>query len=150
MSGPYSYRRFTLVIEGRAQGAFAGVEGPSERVGISMDEARRLVPDGRNERTPARLFDGIADTRDLFDWFTRSVAGPPEPRSIVLVERDDEGRELAHHVYEGAWPVKLRLAPLTPGQLFAIDELELVVRRWTRRPVSAPRVDSASLAGPVG
>jgi hypothetical protein len=45
---------------------------------------------------------------------------------------------VARHVLVRAWPVKLRLAPLTPASLHAVDELELVVERWTRTPVRPP------------
>lgn len=129
------FRSFVLELDGLAQGAFRTLDGPADAVGIDMDEARRLHPDGRRRRTPARLYDGLANTRLLFDWHARSLGPTPELRDVVLWERDDEGIVIARHVFERAWPVKLRLAALTPAQLYAIDELELVVGRWTYSPV---------------
>jgi hypothetical protein len=132
------YRRFVLELDGVAQGAFRILDGPADAVGIAMDEARRLRPDGRHRRTPARLDDGTANTRLLFDWHARSLGPAPMLRDAVVWERDDEGLVVARHVLVGAWPVKLRLAPLTPMSLHAVDELELVVERWTRTPVRPP------------
>lgn len=130
----FRFRRFLFELDGVAQGAFERVDPPGERVGITMDADRKLRPEGPVVRTHARLFAGVANTRELFGWFSKVLAGTPERRRVELVERDEEGRAVARHVFVGAWPVRLRLATLTPEQLFEVEELELAVERWTREP----------------
>ncbi len=127
----FKFRRFRFELEGLTQGAFAAMDPPGEQVPVVVEEGRARRAEEPGFRTHARLFDGVANTRELSVWLGRSLSGTPEPRDVGLVELDDDGRPVARHLFAGAWPVRLRLATLSGDQLFSVEELELAVERWT-------------------
>ncbi len=127
----FKFRRFRLELDGLVQGAFAAMDPPGEQVLARSAPGETQGGAAAVLRTPAKLLDGIANTRDLSRWLSRALEGAVEPKEVQLVELDDDGRPVARHRFEAAWPVKLRLAPLSDAELFAVDELELSVERWS-------------------
>lgn len=122
----FSFRRYRLELDGVVQGAFARYESPGRQV------ERR--DDGRvdTHRTPAKLQDGIANTRELLTWLSKALDGEPWMRRVDLVEVDASGRVVARHVLEHAWPVSLEFATLTADPMFSVGVLSLQTDDWTR------------------
>lgn len=122
----FRFRRYRLELDGVAQGAFARYTPPERSV-----ERRE---DGRVDahRLPARLEDGVANTRELLDWLSSALEGHPRLRRVRLVELDEDGIALAEHVLEHAWPVSLNFATLTADPMFAVGVLCLQTDDWSR------------------
>lgn len=127
----FSLRRFRLELDGVAQGAFARYEPPGRQVEPRDDGGVDA------HRTPARLEDGIANTRELLAWLSKALDGAPWMRRVELVEVDAAGEVVARHVLEHAWPVSLEFATLTADPMFAVGALSLQTDDWSRRELAS-------------
>lgn len=122
----FRFRRYRLELDGVAQGAFARYHPPGRAI------ERRADGGVDAHRSPARLEDGVANTRELLGWLSKALEGDPWARRVELVEVDEQGAIVARHVLDAAWPVSLEFATLSADPLFAVEVLRLQAEDWSR------------------
>lgn len=127
------FRRFRLELDGVVQGAFESLEPPLWETEISLGRGATAM-----RLHNARLRHGVANTRELFRWFSSVLEGQPQARSGAVVEVDDQGEERFRHEFDDAWPVRIRVADLGPEVESELAEVELVVERWRSLAAKLP------------
>lgn len=113
------------------QGAFDELDPPGFVTAVEIGPDGRKQP-GLSSRTHARLRRGLANTRELYQWFGGVLRGEPDRRPGAIVLAGEDGEELSRWDFDAAFPVRLRMATLTEDTLFEVDELELAVEGWRR------------------
>ena len=129
--------RFRLEIDGVPLASFselvigAGAEHPAShpRGEDSLLAKRRA---GLVTARKVTLKAGRTSSLQLSTWRAQAAAGllPGSPQTVVIVEVDEKGTDVARYVVNGAWPVKYEGADLNAeGNEVAIESLELASER---------------------
>lgn len=129
---PYRNYNFKLEILGVTEGHFAACSG----LGIRIKPIRyreggtgqivRALP-GPVEYSDVTLRYGLTQSRELFEWLMRTIAGDVERRNVSIVMLEQNGADEAMRwSLLRAWPSEWRGAPLDAlGNQVAIEELTL-------------------------
>jgi phage tail-like protein len=129
---PYRNYHFKLEILGVTEGHFTACSG----LGIRIKPIRyreggtgqivRALP-GQVEYSDVTLRYGLTQSRDLFDWLMKTIAGDIERRNVSIVMLEQNGADEAMRwSLLRAWPSEWRGAPLDAiGNHVAIEELTL-------------------------
>jgi phage tail-like protein len=137
---PYRNYNFKLEVGNNIQGHFTYCSG----VGIDFDVIRyreggerQIVRVLAGQKTYSEVVFkyGVTDSRDLFDWFMKTVnEGSPEPRNVSIVLLANDGvTERARWNLGAAWPSGWRGAALDAlGREIAIESLTLVFETLER------------------
>ena len=131
---PYLNFNFLVEIDGVTVAGFAEADLPEARIEMeTYREGSERINSGR--RLPAgvlfgplvlrRGFDG---DRTLFQWWRDVADGNVERRNVVIVLRDQSGREVARWNFRDGLPTKYTGPSLNAkGNNVAIESLELAV-----------------------
>ncbi len=136
---PYRAYNFKLIINGVTEGHFTECSGLDVRVQtIKYREAGQsqivhaLV--GQVEYANVELRYGVTASRELWDWFLKSVEGAAERRNVSVVMLDSTGaQEVLRWNLINAWPCEWRGAPLDAlSREVAVESVSLVFERLER------------------
>jgi phage tail-like protein len=131
---PYLNFNFLVEIDGVTVAGFAEADLPEARIEMeTYREGSERINSGR--RLPAgvlfgplvlrRGFDG---DRTLFQWWRDVADGNVERRNVVIVLRDQSGREVARWNFRNGLPTKYTGPSFNAkGNNVAIESLELAV-----------------------
>jgi phage tail-like protein len=129
---PYRAFNFKLEIRGVVEGHFTECTGLGVRVHPiryregGAGQVVRSIP-GQVEYAEIVLRYGLTKSRELWDWFMKSVQGNVERRnlSIIMLEPNGVDEALRWNLFS-AWPSEWRGAELDAlGREAAIEELKL-------------------------
>jgi phage tail-like protein len=135
-AGPVDpYRSFNFKLEvkkGLVEGHFTECSGLGIRVHPiryregGVGQIVRVIP-GAVEYSEVVLRYGLTSSRDLWDWFMKSVRGQVERRNVsVIMLADNNADEALRWNLVNAWPSEWRGATLDAlGREAAIEELKL-------------------------
>lgn len=129
---PYRNYHFKLEILGVTEGHFTAVSGLGIRVRPiryregGNNQIVRAIP-GPVEYSDVTLRYGLTQSRELFDWLLKTIAGDIERRNVSIVMLQQNGADEAFRwSLIRAWPSEWRGAPLEAvGTHVAIEELTL-------------------------
>ena len=129
---PYRNFNFRLEIRGVTEAHFTECSGLGIRVHTiryregGVGQVVRSIP-GAVEYSEVTLRYGLTRSRDLWDWFMRTVRGQVERRNISIVVLEPNGADEAlRWNFVNAWPSEWRGAALDAlGREAAIEELKL-------------------------
>ncbi|HYY58712.1 MAG TPA: phage tail protein [Pyrinomonadaceae bacterium] len=136
---PYRAYNFKLIIDGVNEGHFTEVSGMEASVApIPYREAGNsqvvhYVP-GRTEYGAVTLRYGVTQSKDLWNWFLKSVQGKVDRKNVSIVLLDSDGAtEVTRWDLLNAWPTQWRGAMLdTRSQEVAIETVTLVCETLVR------------------
>jgi phage tail-like protein len=129
---PYRAFNFKLEIRGVIEGHFTECTGLGIRVHPiryregGTGQVVRAIP-GQVDYSEVALRYGLTRSRELWDWFMKSVHGQVERRnvSVIILEPNGADEALRWNLFN-AWPSEWRGAPLDAlGREAAIEELKL-------------------------
>lgn len=129
---PYRNCNFLVEIDGITQAGFTDCSGlgsstdPIEyREGGDNTTVRKLP--GNTKYTNISLKWGLSDSRELYDWYRKTVTGKTERRNGSIVVLDTDGvTEVVRWNFYKAWPTKLEAPSFSAkGNEVAIETLEL-------------------------
>ena len=129
---PYRAFNFKLEIRGVVEGHFTECTGLGIRVHPiryregGSGQVVRAIP-GQVEYAEVGLRYGLTKSRELWDWFVKSIQGNVERRnlSIIMLEPNGVDEALRWNLFS-AWPSEWRGASLDAlGREAAIEELKL-------------------------
>jgi phage tail-like protein len=129
---PYRSFNFKLEVKGLVEGHFTECSGLGIRVHPiryregGVGQIVRAIP-GAVEYAEVVLRYGLTSSRDLWDWFMKSVSGQVERRnvSVIMLEANNADEALRWNLVN-AWPSEWRGATLDAlGREAAIEELKL-------------------------
>jgi len=129
---PYRAFNFKLEIKGVVEGHFTDCSGLAVRVHPiryregGTGQVVRAIP-GQVEYSEVSLRYGLTKSRELWDWFLKSVQGTVERRnvSVIMLEPNGVDEALRWNLLN-AWPSEWRGAALDAlGREAAIEELKL-------------------------
>jgi phage tail-like protein len=126
--------RYRLEIDGISQAGFNEVmigetatDAVDYREGSEPSHVRKLS--GLTKFGNITLKWGVTDSRDLYDWHARIVAGQiaDNRKKLTIVVQDEAGSDKARFVVSEAWPVKYDPSDLkgTGNEVF-IEQMEIV------------------------
>ena len=126
--------RYRLEIDGIAQAGFNEVmigetatDAVDYREGSEPSHVRKLS--GLTKFGNITLKWGVTDSRDLYDWHARIVAGQiaDNRKKLTIIVQDEAGSDKARFVVSEAWPVKYDPSDLkgTGNEVF-IEQMEIV------------------------
>jgi phage tail-like protein len=129
---PYRAFNFKLEIRGVIEGHFTDCTGLAVRVHPiryregGTGQVVRAIP-GQVEYAEVSLRYGLTKSRELWDWFLKSIQGAVERRnvSVIMLEPNGVDEALRWNLLN-AWPSEWRGAALDAlGREAAIEELKL-------------------------
>jgi phage tail-like protein len=132
VTDPYRAFNFKLEIRGVIEGHFTDCSGLAIRVHPiryregGTGQVVRAIP-GQVEYSEVTLRYGLTKSRELWDWFLRSIQGSVERRnvSVIMLEPNAVDEALRWNLLN-AWPSEWRGAALDAlGREVAIEELKL-------------------------
>lgn len=136
---PYRAFNFTLLIEGVESGHFVECSGLGAEVDViayregGANQQIRHLP-GQVRFQPLELHYGLSRSRELWDWFTRTLSGEAERRnvSVVMFENDGHTEAFRWNLFN-AWVSRWKAARLdaSVGEV-AIDSMTIVYDRLER------------------
>jgi phage tail-like protein len=131
---PYLNFNFLVQIDGDTVAGFreadlpeAKIELAAYREGSERGNTIRRLP-GRVEYGPLILRRGFAGDRTLFQWWRNVADGNLDRRNVVVVLRDQSGREVARWAFHDTLPTKYTAPSFNArGTDVAIESIELAV-----------------------
>jgi len=108
---PYRNFCFLVEIDGITQAGFSDCSGfgasndPIEYREGGENRTVRKLP-GLTKYTNITLKWGLTDSRDLIDWFQKTVNGEIERKNGSIIVLDLEGKEKVRWNFFNAWPTK--------------------------------------------
>jgi phage tail-like protein len=131
---PYLNFNFLVQIDGDTVAGFreadlpeAKIELAAYREGSERGNTIRRLP-GRVEYGPLILRRGFAGDRTLFQWWRNVADGNLDRRNVVVVLRDQSGREVARWAFRDTLPTKYTAPSFNArGTDVAIESIELAV-----------------------
>ncbi len=131
---PYLNFNFLVQIDGDTVAGFREADLPEARIEIAAyregnersNTIRRLP--GRVEYSPLVLRRGFAGDRTLFQWWRDVADGNLDRRNVVIILRDQSGRDVARWAFRDALPTKYSGPSFrAQGNEVAIESIELAV-----------------------
>ena len=131
---PYLNFNFLVQIDGDTVAGFREADLPEARIEVAAyregnersNTVRRLP--GRVEYGPLVLRRGFAGDRTLFQWWRDVADGNLDRRNVVIILRDQSGRDVARWAFRDALPTKYSgLSFRAQGNEVAIESIELAV-----------------------
>lgn len=131
---PYLNFNFLVEIDGNVVAGFREADLPEARIEIAAyreggeqrNNVRRLP--GRVEYGPLVLRRGFAGDGALFQWWRNVADGNLDRRNVVVILRDQSGREVARWAFYEALPMKYTAPSFNAkGNDVAIESIELTV-----------------------
>jgi phage tail-like protein len=131
---PYLNFNFLVQIDGDTVAGFREADLPEARIEVAAyregnerpNTVRRLP--GRVEYGPLVLRRGFAGDRTLFQWWRDVADGNLDRRNVVIILRDQSGRDVARWAFRDALPTKYSGPSFrAQGNEVAIESIELVV-----------------------
>jgi phage tail-like protein len=131
---PYLNFNFLVQIDGDTVAGFREADLPEARIEIAAyregnerpNTVRRLP--GRVEYGPLVLRRGFAGDRTLFQWWRDVADGNLDRRNVVIILRDQSGRDVARWAFRDALPTKYSGPSFrAQGNEVAIESIELAV-----------------------
>jgi phage tail-like protein len=131
---PYLNFNFLVQIGGDTVAGFreadlpeANIEFAAYREGSERGNTIRRLPGGV-DYGPLVLRRGFAGDRTLFQWWRNVADGNLDRRNVVVVLRDQSGREVARWAFRDALPTKYAAPSFNAkGTDVAIESIELMV-----------------------
>lgn len=131
---PVPVFRFHVDIPGGAQAAFAecsGLEVETEvfeyQEGGVNDFVHRLP--GRTKVTDITLKRGMTNSRDLWDWYAKTVNGKVERKDISIILLGQDGKQVMRWNIAKAYPIKWSGPTVkADDHSIAIEQLKLAHR----------------------
>jgi phage tail-like protein len=131
---PYLNFNFLVQIDGDTVANFREADLPEARIevaayreGNERPNAVRRLP-GRVEYGPLVLRRGFAGDRTLFQWWRDVADGNLDRRNVVIILRDQSGRDVARWAFRDALPTKYSGPSFrAQGNEVAIESIELAV-----------------------
>ncbi len=131
---PYLNFNFLVQIDGDTVAGFREADLPEARIEVAAyregnerpNTVRRLP--GRVEYGPLVLRRGFAGDRTLFQWWRDVADGNLGRRNVVIILRDQSGRDVARWAFRDAMPTKYSGPSFrAQGNEVAIESIELAV-----------------------
>ncbi len=131
---PYLNFNFLVQIDGDTVAGFREADLPEARIEVAAyregnerpNTVRRLP--GRVEYGPLVLRRGFAGDRTLFQWWRDVADGNLDRRNVVIILRDQSGRDVARWAFRDALPTKYSGPSFrAQGNEVAIESIELTV-----------------------
>jgi len=131
---PYLNFNFLVQIDGDTVAGFREADLPEARIEVAAyregnersNTVRRLP--GRVEYGPLVLRRGFAGDRTLFQWWRDVADGNLDRRNVVIILRDQSGRDVARWAFRDAMPTKYSGPSFrAQGNEVAIESIELTV-----------------------
>ena len=131
---PYLNFNFLVQIDGDTVAGFREADLPEARIEVAAyregnersNTVRRLP--GRVEYGPLVLRRGFAGDRTLFQWWRDVADGNLDRRNVVIILRDQSGRDVARWAFRDAMPTKYSGPSFrAQGNEIAIESIELAV-----------------------
>ena len=131
---PYLNFNFLVQIDGDTVAGFREADLPEARIEVAAyregnerpNTVRRLP--GRVEYGPLVLRRGFAGDRTLFQWWRDVADGNLDRRNVVVILRDQSGRDVARWAFRDALPTKYSGPSFrAQGNEVAIESIELAV-----------------------
>ena len=131
---PYLNFNFLVQIDGDTVAGFREADLPEARIEVAAyregnersNTVRRLP--GRVEYGPLVLRRGFAGDRTLFQWWRDVADGNLDRRNVVIILRDQSGRDVARWAFRDALPTKYSGPSFrAQGNEVAIESIELAV-----------------------
>ena len=131
---PYLNFNFLVQIDGDTVAGFREADLPEARIEVAAyregnersNTVRRLP--GRVEYGPLVLRRGFAGDRTLFQWWRDVADGNLDRRNVVIILRDQSGRDVARWAFRDALPTKYSgLSFRAQGNEVAIESIELAI-----------------------
>ena len=131
---PYLNFNFLVQIDGDTVAGFREADLPEARIEVAVyregnersNTVRRLP--GRVEYGPLVLRRGFAGDRTLFQWWRDVADGNLDRRNVVIILRDQSGRDVARWAFRDALPTKYSGPSFrAQGNEVAIESIELAV-----------------------
>jgi len=131
---PYLNFNFLVQIDGDTVAGFREADLPDARIEVAAyregnerpNTVRRLP--GRVEYGPLVLRRGFAGDRTLFQWWRDVADGNLDRRNVVIILRDQSGRDVARWAFRDALPTKYSGPSFrAQGNEVAIESIELAV-----------------------
>ena len=131
---PYLNFNFLVQIDGDTVAGFREADLPEARIEVAAyregnerpNTVRRLP--GRVEYGPLVLRRGFAGDRTLFQWWRDVADGNLGRRNVVIILRDQSGRDVARWAFRDAMPTKYSGPSFrAQGNEVAIESIELTV-----------------------
>jgi len=131
---PYLNFNFLVQIDGDTVAGFREADLPEARIevaayreGNERSNTIRRLP-GRVEYGPLVLRRGFAGDRTLFQWWRDVADGNLDRRNVVIILRDQSGRDVARWAFRDALPTKYSGPSFrAQGNEVAIESIELAV-----------------------
>ena len=131
---PYLNFNFLVQIDGDTVAGFREADLPEARIevaayreGNERSNTIRRLP-GRVEYGPLVLRRGFAGDRTLFQWWRDVADGNLDRRNVVIILRDQSGRDVARWAFRDAMPTKYSGPSFrAQGNEIAIESIELAV-----------------------
>ena len=136
---PVRSYNFKLEIDGITAGHFTECSGLGAKVGVikyregGQSQIAHALP-GPVEYANVTLSYGVSVSRELWDWFLRSVEGQVERKNVSIIMLDSAGTaEMLRWNLLDAWPCEWRGAPLDAlARTVAIESVSLTFDRLER------------------
>ena len=131
---PYLNFNFLVQVDGDTVAGFREADLPEARIEVAAyregnerpNTVRRLP--GRVEYGPLVLRRGFAGDRTLFQWWRDVADGNLDRRNVVIILRDQSGRDVARWAFRDALPTKYSGPSFrAQGNEVAIESIELAV-----------------------
>ena len=131
---PYLNFNFLVQIDGDTVAGFREADLPEARIEVAVyregnersNTVRRLP--GRVEYGPLVLRRGFAGDRTLFQWWRDVADGNLDRRNVVIILRDQSGRDVARWAFRDALPTKYSGPSFrAQGNEVAIESIELAI-----------------------
>ena len=131
---PYLNFNFLVQIDGDTVAGFREADLPEARIEVAAyregnersNTVRRLP--GRVEYGPLVLRRGFAGDRTLFQWWRDVADGNLDRRNVVIILRDQSGRDVARWAFRDALPTKYSGPSFrAQGNEVAIESIELAI-----------------------
>ncbi len=124
--------RYRVEIDGIAQtspsqisGIEAAIESIEYREGSDPLQVRQLA--GLPKYGPLVLKYGLAQSKELYDWFKLGIDGKADPRNISIIALDMEGKDMVRWNLVNAWPAKYQAPDFNgKGNDVALETFEIV------------------------
>ena len=131
---PYLNFNFLVQIDGDTVAGFREADLPEARIevaayreGNERSNTLRRLP-GRVEYGPLVLRRGFDGDRTLFQWWRDVADGSLDRRNVVIILRDQSGRDVARWAFRDALPTKYSGPSFrAQGNEVAIESIELAV-----------------------
>jgi phage tail-like protein len=131
---PYLNFNFLVQVDGDTVAGFREADLPEAKIeiagyreGSERGNTIRRLP-GRVEYGPLILRRGFAGDRTLFQWWRNVADGNLDRRNVVVILRDQSGREVARWAFRDTLPTKYTAPSFNArGTDVAIESIELTV-----------------------